>query len=185
MNILYSLLVAMMATTLSAQELLLAPSQYQVDEIRVYKTKHRMQMLFEGKITKTYKVMLGRGGMDPKRKEGDNLVPEGKYELDFRNPASKFYKSIHITYPNETDIERARREGVNPGSDIFIHGMPNNVVEINDVLTDLGLEGIDDEAIETLFPRIDWTAGCVAVKNGEMEEIWQNVPIPTPITIYH
>lgn len=174
----------MMATPLFAQELPLA--EYPVDQIKVFKSKHRMEMLFEGKVTKTYKVMLGRGGMEPKRKEGDNLVPEGKYELDYRNPESRFYKSIHITYPNAQDIERARREGVNPGYDIFIHGMPNNLAEINDVLTDLNLEGIDDEIMEALFPRIDWTAGCVAVKNDEMEEIWQNVKeLPTPITIYH
>jgi murein L,D-transpeptidase YafK len=182
MKIILSMLV-MMTSTLFAQDL--APTQYQVDEIQVYKSKHRMHMMFEGKITKTYKVMLGRGGMDPKRKEGDNLVPEGNYDLDYRNPQSKFYKSLHISYPNAYDIERARREGVKPGGDIFVHGMPNNLLEIDDVLTDLGLEGIDDETVSILFPRIDWTAGCVAVKNDEMEEIWQNVQVPTKFTIYH
>ena len=183
MKILYSLILSLFCLGLSAQEL--APTHYKVDEVRVYKTKHRMQMLFEGKVQKTYKVMLGRGGMDPKRKEGDNLVPEGSYILDYRNPQSKFYRSIHISYPDAADIERARREGVNPGGDIFIHGMPNNVAEIDDVLRDLGLEGIDQDTIEIMFPRIDWTAGCVAVKNNEMEEIWQNVKEPTPITIFH
>lgn len=183
MKLLITTLVVLFSTNLLAQ--LLPYEQYAVDEVRVYKTKHRMQMLFEGKVTKTYKVMLGRGGMDPKRQEGDNLVPEGNYVLDWRNPESKFYKSIHITYPNAEDIERARREGVNPGGDIFIHGMPNNVAEIDDVLRDMGLEGIDQETLEIMFPRIDWTAGCVAVKNKEMEEIWQNVKEPTPITLFH
>ena len=183
MKTIFALMVMMTSLSSLSQELPFA--SYPVDEVRVYKTKHRMQMLADGKVMKTYKVMLGRGGMDPKRKEGDNLVPEGQYILDFRNPNSKFYKSVHISYPNAEDIERARREGVNPGGDIFVHGMPNNLVEIDDVLRDLGLEGIDQDTVDTWFPRIDWTAGCVAVKNDEMEEIWQNVKVPTPISIFH
>ncbi len=183
MKIFYWLIISFYGLSLSAQEL--TQVQYKVDEVRVYKRKHRMQMLFEGKVQKTYKVMLGRGGMAPKSMEGDNLVPEGSYILDYRNPNSRFYRSIHISYPDAADIERARRDGVNPGGDIFIHGMPNNIAEIDDVLRDLGLEGIDQDTVEIMFPRIDWTAGCVAVKNREMEEIWQNVKEPTPITIFH
>lgn len=182
MKIIFTALVVLFSTNLLAQ---LLPEQYAVDEVRVYKSKHRMQMLYQGKVMKTYKVMLGRGGMDPKRREGDNLVPEGSYILDWRNPGSKFYKSIHISYPDAADIERAKKEGVNPGGDIFVHGMPNNLVEIDDVIRDLGLEGIDQETVDSWFPRIDWTAGCVAVKNDEMEEIWQSVQVPTPITLYH
>ncbi len=183
MKIFLFLVVSLYGLGLSAQEL--APTLYNVDEVRVFKSKHRMQMLYQGKVQRTYKVMLGRGGMDPKRMEGDNLVPEGSYILDYRNPESKYYRSIHITYPNASDIERARREGVKPGGDIFIHGMPNNIAEIEDVLRDLGLDGIDQETVEIMFPRIDWTAGCVAIKNYEMEEIWQNVKEPTPITLFH
>ena len=85
-------------------------TDYKVDEVRIYKTRHRMEMLFEGKVTRVYTVMLGRGGMAPKRQEGDKRVPEGKYILDFKNPYSSFYRSIHITYPNEEDIERARKK---------------------------------------------------------------------------
>lgn len=183
MNTLLSALLVFFSSSLFAQAMV--QGQYPVDEVQVYKTKHRMHMLFEGKITKTYKVMLGRGGMDPKRQEGDNLVPEGKYILDFRNPESKFYKSIHISYPNEADLERAKREGVDPGGDIFIHGMPNNLAELDDVLRELKMEGLAEFTIKGLFPRLDWTAGCVAVKDKEMEEIWQNVKEPTPITIFH
>ena len=137
-------------------------AEYKVDEVRVYKLKHRMEMLFEGKITKVYNVMLGRGGMAPKRQEGDKRVPEGEYILDLKNPYSKFYRSIHISYPNEDDIKRAEDMGVNPGNEIFIHGQP-----------------------KIFKPSGDWTAGCIAVTNNEMAEIWHNIEVPVKITIFH
>lgn len=140
---------------------------YNVDEVRVYKTKHRMEMLFEGKITKVYSVMLGRGGIEPKIQEGDKLVPEGKYILDYKNPHSKFNRSIHISYPNKDDVERAKKLGVKPGGDIMIHGMPEFLFD------------------DISFPMLDWTAGCVAVSNGEILEIWDNLEVPMPITIFH
>ena len=146
-------------------------SNYNVDEVRVYKSKHRMEMLFEGKITQTYTVMLGRGGVGPKAKKGDNLVPEGKYTLDYKNPHSKYYRSIHISYPNKIDLERAKKLGVNPGGDIFIHGMPNLLSEI-------------DPDAQTIIPLFDWTAGCIAVINRSMTDIWDNLDVPLPITIY-
>jgi murein L,D-transpeptidase YafK len=144
---------------------------YNVDEVRVYKTRHRMEMLFDGKITKVYTVMLGRGGMAPKVQEGDKRVPEGKYILDFKNPHSKFYRSIHISYPNAVDIERAKKLGVKPGGDIFVHGMPNYFVEPDD--------------IDSILPKVDWTAGCIAVTNSEMADIWDSVDVPVPITIFN
>ena len=165
-----------LAVTLLSTNLAWA-ADYNVDEVRVYKTRHRMEMLFDGKVTKVYSVMLGRGGMGPKIKEGDKKVPEGKYLLDFKNPYSKFFKSIHITYPNRDDIERARDLGVNPGGDIFVNGMPNYFSELQGIL--------DSETMAIAFPGIDWTAGCVAVSNKEMQEIWDNVEVPTPITIFH
>lgn len=152
-------------------------ADYNVDEVRVYKTRHRMEMLYDGKVTKVYAVMLGKGGMAPKRQEGDKRVPEGKYILDYKNPYSKFYRSIHITYPNKEDIERARELGVNPGGEIFLHGMPNYYTDLQGILT--------QEALNIAFPMIDWTAGCVAVSNKEMQEIWENIEVPTPITIFH
>lgn len=154
--------------------------EYEVDAVRVYKTKHRMEMLFQGEVTKVYTVMLSRGGMAPKRQEGDKLVPEGEYQLDYKNPYSKFYRSIHITYPNQNDIERAKKMGVNPGFDIFIHGMPNYYTDLSMIL--------DEETMGLLFQKRDWTAGCIAVENYEMKEIWDNMEIeftPIPITIYH
>ena len=155
-------------------------AEYEVDAVRVYKTKHRMEMLFQGQVTKVYTVMLSRGGMAPKRQEGDKLVPEGEYQLDYKNPYSKFYRSIHITYPNQDDIERAKKMGVNPGFDIFLHGMPNYYTDLSMIL--------DEETMDLLFQKRDWTAGCIAVENYEMKEIWENMEIefaPIPITIYH
>jgi murein L,D-transpeptidase YafK len=151
-------LIQFLLLTLILDSTLTFAADYQVDEVRVYKTKHRMEMLYKGQITKVYTVMLGRGGMAPKRQEGDKLVPEGKYVLDYKNPHSSFYRSIHISYPNEADIERARDEGVNPGGDIMLHGMPS---------------------------LLDWTAGCIAVTNKEILEIWNNLEVPTKITIFH
>ena len=155
-------------------------ADYKVDSIRVYKTKHRMEMLFEGKITKVYSVMLGRGGMGPKEKQGDKKVPEGKYYLDYKNPNSNFYKSIHVSYPNRDDIDRAAQLGLNPGGDIFVHGMPNLFPEF--------LTGMEDDLKNLLFNFSDWTAGCIAVFNYEMQEIWDNIDLKSgriPITIYH
>lgn len=171
-------LITFIVLSLSNQ---LFSAEYEVDSVRVYKLKHRMDMMFQGKVTKSYTVMLGRGGMAPKRQEGDKRVPEGEYELDYKNPYSSFYRSIHITYPNQDDIERAKKMGVNPGFDIFLHGMPNYYSTLDLVM--------DDGSMDLLFQnRGDWTAGCIAVENYQMKEIWDNMEVefaPIPITIYH
>ncbi|MBC7428717.1 MAG: L,D-transpeptidase family protein [Bacteriovorax sp.] len=169
-NKIFVLIITFFTTTLWAAE-------YKVDEIRVYKLQHRMDMMFEGKVTKTYTVMLGRGGMNPKRQEGDKLVPEGEYILDYKNPYSNFYRSIHISYPNAADIKRAEAMGLNPGFDIMVHGMPKWLELLDPIL--------DERAKDILFKKGDWTAGCVAVQNNEIMEIWNNVEVPIKITIYH
>jgi murein L,D-transpeptidase YafK len=145
-----------------------------VDHIKVYKSLHRMDLISDGKIIRSYRVMLARGGSAPKKKAGDNLVPEGQYFLDYKNPDSKFFKSIHISYPNEDDIKRAERSGVDPGGDIMIHGFPNKESALFKILKKMGLTKL-----------IDWTAGCIALTNNEMEEIYNDVEEYTPITIYH
>jgi murein L,D-transpeptidase YafK len=167
-TIIFTLFIVLFSTSLSA-------SVYKVDEIKVYKTQHKMEMLFKGKVTKVYTVMLGRGGMGPKQQAGDKKVPEGKYFLDIKNPYSKFYRSIHISYPGPADIKRAEDAGVTPGQDIFIHGLPSYLANLEQFL--------DNQTLELLY--IDWTAGCIAVQNSEMSEIWDNVEVPLPITIFH
>jgi murein L,D-transpeptidase YafK len=165
MKILLILISLFFTLNLSAQE---------IDEVRVYKSKHRMDMLAHGKVIKSYRVMLGRGGKSPKRKQGDHKVPEGQYMLDYKNTESLFYKSIHVSYPNEDDLRRAHEAGVDPGGDIMIHGYPNHPKAIFKFLRKLGL-----------IKKIDWTAGCMAVDNQQMEEIFNNIEVPIPITIFH
>lgn len=158
----------------------------EIDKIIVYKKKHRMIFYSQGKIVKSYKVMLGRGGMGPKKQEGDRLVPEGDYILDYKNPTSKFYKSIHVSYPNAIDIERAKKDGVNPGGDIMIHGMPNLKIGFESWMYELDnnfLDFISGNIIQSF--AIDWTAGCIAVKNSSMTEIYNIINVPVSISIYH
>lgn len=165
MKFIFIVITAFFSLTLSARE---------IDEVRVYKSRHRMDMLNNGVVVKSFRVMLGRGGKAPKQKQGDNLVPEGKYFLDYKNPYSNFNKSIHISYPNDEDIKRAEEDGVDPGGNIMIHGYPNKPNRIFKLLKRLGL-----------IKRVDWTAGCVSVDDEQMDEIFQDIEVPIPITIFH
>ncbi len=155
------------------------------DEVRVYKSRHRMEMLFQGKVVKSYHVMLGKGGRGPKRQEGDSLVPEGKYTLDEKNPYSKYFRSIHINYPSQEDIDRAEKAGVKPGQDVFLHGTPNDFSKLTDWLRRHHLERFGEKVIRAFLVFFDWTAGCVAVRDNDMAEIYDHFEGPTPITIYH
>jgi len=131
----------------------------QVDHILVLKTKHKLMLMSGEQVVKSYSVALGAGGLEPKRRQGDNRTPEGVYRVDFRNPASHYHLALHVSYPDETDREVARRRGVSPGGDIMIHGLGPD-------FRDLGVEHY----------RQDWTAGCIAVTDAEIEEIWRLVP---------
>ena len=117
-------------------------------------------------VLKTYKIALGTEPVGPKTQQGDHRTPEGSYILDFRNTHSQFYKSIHITYPNPADRAQARKRGVSPGGSIMIHGLPNGWGRIG-----------------KMHLQRDWTDGCIAVTNEEMDEIWRLVPDGTPIEI--
>ncbi len=136
------------------------------DQVIVVKNQRTLILLSHEKVLRTYKVALGRTPVGAKEREGDHKTPEGRYILDRRNAASRFYKSIHISYPNEQDKQGAARHGVSAGGDIMIHGLPNGF-------------GWLGAAHRTL----DWTDGCVAVTNAEMDEIWELVPDGTPIEI--
>lgn len=136
------------------------------DKVVVFKSK-RLLILMKGdeKLTE-YKIALGGEPVGPKDREGDHKTPEGLYVLDRRNAKSKFYKSIHISYPDTQDRERASKLGIPPGGDIMIHGLPNG----------FGWLG-------SLHRSRDWTDGCIAVTDQEMDEIWQAVADGTPIEI--
>ncbi|MDX1497939.1 MAG: L,D-transpeptidase family protein [Salinisphaeraceae bacterium] len=137
-----------------------------IDKVEVYKGERRLELWRQGKLIKSYRISLGGNPIGHKQQEGDSRTPEGNYVIDWRNPNSKFHKSLHISYPNAADRRRAKARGVSPGGDIMIHGLPN---------------GLDAAAVMGQF---DWTDGCIAVNNREIEEIWQAVPNGTPITLH-
>lgn len=136
------------------------------DAIVVLKRAHLLELFRDGKIIRTYHVALGRGGLAPKQREGDERTPEGHYFIDSRNEHSRFYRALHISYPSAEDRKRAAQAGVNPGGAIMIHGLPNGMGWIG-----------------SLQRHYDWTAGCIAVTDSEMDEIWSMVPVGTPVDI--
>ncbi len=136
------------------------------EKVVVIKSKRIMMLLKDGEIFKTYRVCLGKQPSGHKLKAGDQRTPEGKYVLDSRNPNSKYHLAIHISYPNESDIEKARKLGVSPGGDIMIHGLSQA-----------------QRAGKKASVSSDWTNGCIAVTNTEIEEIWELVQDGTPIEI--
>lgn len=142
------------------------PQSAKADNVIVLKGQRRLLLLHGDKTLKVYTVVLGREPHDHKVREGDGRTPEGTYRLDSRNPRSRFHLALHISYPNESDRARAVAAGASPGGDIMIHGLPNG----------LGWIG-------KLHRFIDWTDGCIAVTNREMEEIWRAVDDGTPIEI--
>lgn len=138
-----------------------------VDRVVVYKKERRMELHSNGKVLRTYRVSLGDNPVGHKLYEGDKRTPEGDYVLDWRKHDSNFYKAIHISYPNDEDRAKAAAWGQSPGGRIMIHGLPN---------------GADDWAFA--YIGLDWTNGCIAVSNEEMDEIWSLVEDGTPISIH-
>jgi murein L,D-transpeptidase YafK len=136
------------------------------DQVIVIKSQRTLTLLSRGKTLRTYKVALGGSPVGAKEQQGDHKTPEGHYILDRRNANSRFYKSIRVSYPSKQDDERAARRGVSPGEDIMVHGLPN------------GFGWLD-----ATHRAMDWTDGCIALTNAEMDEIWNLVPIGTPIEI--
>ena len=136
------------------------------DRVLVEKARRTLTLFGDNKALKVYSISLGPNSIGAKIQEGDGKTPEGIYKIDWRNPKSKYHLSLHINYPNETDRARAKALGVPPGGEIMIHGLPT---------------GMKDE--DTGAPKKDWTIGCIAVTNAEIEEIWAAVPNGTPIEI--
>jgi murein L,D-transpeptidase YafK len=140
--------------------------EVKADQVLVLKKERTLTLLARGQVIRSYKVALGGSPVGAKQQQGDRKTPEGRYVLDRRNPKSQFYKSIHISYPNEMDRQRARKRGVAPGGDIMIHGLPNGY-----------------GALGASHRLHDWTDGCIAVTDSEIDEIWKLVPDGTPIEI--
>ena len=138
----------------------------QADRIVILKSERTMTLLHQGKVLKTYKVALGLEPRGPKQRQCDNRTPEGEYTIDLRNPHSEFHLALRISYPNQADRERARKLGVDPGGAIMIHGLPPAYAWLG-----------------AAHRQIDWTLGCIAVTNAEIEEIWKLVPLGTKVEI--
>lgn len=138
-----------------------------IDLVIVYKSDRLLQLKSKGRVVRSYDIALGAQPEGHKMSEGDNRTPEGVYTLDWRNASSRFYRSIHISYPREDDRAAANRRGLSPGGLIMIHGMPNG-----------------RRADDMNHPSNDWTNGCLAVTNDEIDEIWSLVEDGTTIIIF-
>jgi murein L,D-transpeptidase YafK len=134
------------------------------DKVLVVKHERMMYLLQNGMVVRSYRVALGRSPVGHKVFQGDGRTPEGLYLLDGRNSASRFYRSMHISYPNSADAARAAQYGSSAGGLVMIHGQPNDIWQGSN-------------------PTYDWTEGCIAVSNREMDEVWALVQVGTPIEI--
>lgn len=142
------------------------PTDARADAVLVDKSDRTLALLRGGRTLKTYRVSLGGAPEGHKRREGDERTPQGRYRLDYRNPNSAAHLALHVSYPDSADVARAAAAGVPPGGMIMIHGIWNG----------LGWIG-------RMHRWVDWTDGCIAVTNREMDEIWRAVPNGTPIEI--
>jgi L,D-peptidoglycan transpeptidase YkuD (ErfK/YbiS/YcfS/YnhG family) len=136
------------------------------DSIVVEKGVRRMTLFAGGEAVGTYLVAIGKTAFGAKERAGDFRTPEGLYHIDARNPNSRFHLALHVSYPNAQDVARAKQLGVSTGGDIMIHGLPNG-----------------QGSVGSQHRSYDWTNGCVAVTDQEIEEIWNAVPVGTPIRI--
>jgi murein L,D-transpeptidase YafK len=140
------------------------PASVVADKVIVLKSKRKLLLMEGNKVLKTYHISLGGSPIGPKATEGDSRTPEGIYVLDWHNEKSHYHRSIHISYPDDLDRQYASERGVSPGGQVFLHGLPSNY--------------------HGKAPHWgDWTDGCIAVTNAEMDEIWRAVPDGTPIEI--
>jgi murein L,D-transpeptidase YafK len=136
------------------------------DHVIVHKADRRLELLRGGEVFRSFTISLGGAPEGHKEKEGDQRTPEGTYRLDARNVNSAFFLALRVSYPNPDDVRRARAQGVSPGNNIMIHGLPNT-----------------PRYPSEQYLYADWTDGCIAVSNSAMIDIWLSVPDDTPITI--
>src|SRR5262249_1855301 len=142
------------------------PAGTTIDRIVVGKSAKRLSIFRDGHQIKSYRIALGRNTVGAKQQEGDMKTPEGIYKIDSRNAQSSFHLALHISYPSDEDNKRATARGVSAGSDIMIHGIQNGRGWIG------------------AFHRWkDWTAGCIALTDEEIEELWRVTPDETAIEI--
>lgn len=136
------------------------------DSVVVEKSQHRLSLYRQGSLVRSYLVALGQQPVGDKVRIGDMRTPEGIFRIEARNPASRYHRALRISYPDAAHRAKARALGVSPGGDIMIHGLPARQAWVGASHRDY-----------------DWTEGCIAVTNEEIEEIWSAVPVGTPIQI--
>lgn len=136
------------------------------DLVRVSKAEHKLQVISAGKVLFEFQVALGGNPIGHKTQEGDGKTPEGAYILDYKKPDSAFHKAIHISYPNANDISSAKARGVNPGGQVMIHGQRNNFGWLSFV-----------------SQRFDWTNGCIALHDNDMDTLWSLIREGTKVEI--
>lgn len=142
-----------------------------VTTIEVFKQQRQLKLKHHDQIIRSYPIRLGFNPIGHKQFEGDGKTPEGTYTIDWRNPQSAYYKSLHISYPNPNDLAYAKQRQKSAGGDVMIHGtVPTPATAF--------------PASSTYMPRKDWTLGCIAVTNADMDEIWQLVKNGTQIIIH-
>jgi murein L,D-transpeptidase YafK len=137
-----------------------------VELVRVLKSEHKLQLMAAGKIMHEFKVALGSNPKGHKQQEGDGKTPEGVYTLDYKKSDSAFHRAIHISYPNGADIASAKTRGVGPGGSVMIHGQKNGL-----------------SWLSFISQRFDWTNGCIALNNADMEVLWAEIREGTIIEI--
>ena len=142
------------------------PKKEKIDRILIEKSAHTLTLMDGDTPVKTYMVSIGRVPVGRKERAGDHKTPEGNYIIDSKNPNSKFHLALHVSYPNAQDRARAGKLGVDPGGNIEIHGLEKG----------LGWIG-------PLQREVDWTDGCVALTDSEIDEVYARVPVGTPVEI--
>lgn len=156
---------------LSAQEIEEINKTKPVTTIEVFKQQRQLKLKHHDQVIRSYPIRLGFNPIGHKQFEGDGKTPEGTYTIDWRNPQSAYYKSLHISYPNPNDLTYAKQRQKSAGGDVMIHGtVPTPATAF--------------PASSTYMPRKDWTLGCIAVTNADMDEIWQLVKNGTQIIIH-
>ena len=134
--------------------------------IRVYKAARKLEVMSAGKVLHEFHIALGRSPLGHKNQEGDRKTPEGIYTLDYKKSDSAFHRAIHITYPNTADVASAKARGVSPGGQVMIHGQKNG-----------------SGWLSFITQQFDWTNGCIALGNGDMDALWGLVHEGTKIEI--
>lgn len=161
MKVLLGLMLALLPTCLAY-----AQTTPTIDLVRVLKSAHKLQLLSAGIVVREFHIALGGNPKGHKQQKGDSKTPEGSYTLDFKKSDSAFYRGFHVSYPNAEDARSAKARGVDPGGAVMVHGQKN------------GLGGLS-----FISQQFDWTDGCMALSNGDMDVMWDLVKAGTKIEI--